>query len=54
MRGVFQPTNISWRWMTELHSERPIKEVDFDFKGGRHDIQIVLRYDYLEESALKS
>lgn len=52
-RGVFQPTNISWRWITELHSKWSIQEVSFDFKGKRHSIQIVLRYDYLEDIGLE-
>ena len=51
-RGIFQPTNISWRWLTPDESKWSIQEVSFDFKGSRHAIQIVLKHDYIEDMGL--
>lgn len=52
-RGVFQPTNISWRWLTPLESKWLVQEVSFDFKGKRHSIEIALQYDYIMDMGLK-
>ncbi|MBO3842106.1 MAG: hypothetical protein FGF48_06780 [Candidatus Brockarchaeota archaeon] len=52
-RGVFQPTNISSRWMFQGRYKWKIQEVGFDFKGKRYSIQIVLRHDFLEDIGLR-
>ncbi|MBO3810285.1 MAG: hypothetical protein FGF50_11935 [Candidatus Brockarchaeota archaeon] len=52
-RGVFQPTNITSRWSTEPEYKWSIQEVNFDFKGERHTIQIALKYDYFEDIGLE-
>lgn len=52
-RGVFQPTNISSRWMVDPYYKWSVQEVSFDFKGERRTIQIVLRYDYLMDIGLE-
>ncbi len=52
-RGVFQPTNISWRWLTPKRSKWLVQEVSFDFKGERHSIEIVLQYDYIQDMGLE-
>lgn len=46
-RGIFQPMNISSKWIVEPGDEWSIQEVSFDFKGERHNVEIVLRYDYI-------
>lgn len=52
-RGVFQPTNVSSRWLTPEGSKWLIQEVSFDFKGKRHSIEIALKYDYIEDMGLE-
>ncbi len=52
-RGVFQPTNISSRWLTPGGTKWSIQEVSFDFEGKRHAIEIALRYDYIEDMGLE-
>ncbi|MEM2584489.1 MAG: hypothetical protein QXP99_03045 [Thermoproteota archaeon] len=52
-RGVFQPTNVSSRWLTPEGPKWQIQEVSFDFKGKRHSIDIALKYDYIEDMGLE-
>ncbi|MEM3490238.1 MAG: hypothetical protein QXO75_11375, partial [Nitrososphaerota archaeon] len=52
-RDVFQPTNVSSRWLTPTKSKWLIQEVSFDFKGRRHSIEIALRHDWIEDMGLK-
>ncbi|MEM3389003.1 MAG: hypothetical protein QW491_06270 [Thermoproteota archaeon] len=52
-RGIFQPTNVSNRWMFQERYKWKIQEVSFDFKGKRHCIQIVLCHDFLEDIGLR-
>lgn len=52
-RGIFQPTNITSRWMVEPEYKWSVQEVSFDFKGKRHIIQIVLQYDYFMDIGLE-
>ncbi|MBO3839410.1 MAG: hypothetical protein JTT17_01070 [Candidatus Brockarchaeota archaeon] len=46
-RGIFQPMNISSKWIVRPENKWSIQEVSFDFKGERHNVEIVLRYDYI-------
>lgn len=52
-RGIFQPTNISWRWLTPVESKWLVQEVSFDFKDKRQSIEIALQYDYIMDIGLK-
>ncbi len=53
-RGVFQPTNVTSEWMTPPGDYKwSIQRVDFDFKGKRHKIQIVLQHDFLVDIGLE-
>ncbi|MBO3809704.1 MAG: hypothetical protein FGF50_08950 [Candidatus Brockarchaeota archaeon] len=52
-RGIFQPTNVSARWLTPYKSKWLIQEVSFDFKGKRHSIEIVLDRDWIEDMGLR-
>lgn len=52
-RGVFQPTNISSRWLTPSASKWLIQEVSFDFRGRRHSIEIALLHDYIQDMGLR-
>ncbi|MEM3388156.1 MAG: hypothetical protein QXU47_09295 [Candidatus Bathyarchaeia archaeon] len=51
-RGIFQPENIESKWATH-HRKWLVQEVSFDFKGERHTIQIVIRYDWIEDMGLE-
>lgn len=54
-RGVFNPTNISYRWFTPsdaILGKWLVQEVSFDFKGMRHAIEIALQYDYFVDMGL--
>lgn len=51
--GIFQPTSISWRWLTPAGSKWSIQEVSFDFKGRRHRAELALRHDYIEDMGLR-
>ncbi|MEM3648761.1 MAG: hypothetical protein QW506_06325 [Thermoproteota archaeon] len=48
-RGVFQPTNVSGKWLIRPRERRgwSVQEVSFDFKGEGRSIRIVLQEDYL-------
>ncbi|MBO3810215.1 MAG: hypothetical protein FGF50_11580 [Candidatus Brockarchaeota archaeon] len=52
-RSAFQPTNVSSRWMVDPEYKWSVQEVNFDFKGRRHSIQIVLQHDYFMDIGLK-
>ncbi|MEM2058772.1 MAG: hypothetical protein QXZ66_07340 [Thermoproteota archaeon] len=52
-RNVFQPMNISSKWLTPLGSKWSVQEVSFEFKGKRYSIEIVLRYDYIVDMGLR-
>lgn len=52
-RHVFQPINISSKWLTPLGSKWSVQEVSFEFKGKRYGIEIVLRYDYIVDMGLR-
>ncbi|MGB9717517.1 MAG: hypothetical protein ACP5PQ_06300 [Thermoproteota archaeon] len=52
-RGIFQPTNISGKWIIPLEYKWAVEEVSFDFKGKRRSIRMVLRYDYIMDIGLE-
>jgi len=52
-RGIFQPMNISSKWIVEPGDEWSIQEVSFDFKGRRRSIEIALQYGYIVDVGLR-